>query len=106
MTEEYILAMQSGTELNAKVAKDVMGHKVVQDEIFGYTEGFTGEDGSTVWGPLHPYSESIWAAEAVVDKMIKLGYAAAVHWSDFGDGIYTKAEAISKAALLAISEGQ
>ena len=102
MTKEEILCMEPGRELDAKVATAVMGHRVAQDEIMGYTEGIPAEDGSTIWGPLQPYSTEIKVAESVIDKMVKQGYAGAVSWPTFGGGEYTEPEAISKAALLAI----
>jgi len=105
MTKEDILTMKLGRELNIKVAQEVMGHKVVGDESFGYMELFTAEDGSTVWGPLQQYSEDMTASELVVGRMISLGYDDAIHWGDSGNGAYSPPEAISKAALLAMSEG-
>jgi hypothetical protein len=102
MTKEEILYMEPGRELDTKVARVVMGHKVAEDEIMGYTEGIPSEDGSIVWGSLQPYSTEIKVAESVIDKMVKQGFAGAVSWSTFGGGKYTEPEAISKAALLAI----
>ncbi len=101
MTQEEILAMKPGVELNVKVAEEVIGHVVARDETFGYME----RDNNSVWGRLQLYSEDISAAELVVDEMIKLGYDDAIYWADFGDGIYTEPEAICKAALLAVFEG-
>ena len=37
--------------------------------------------------------------------MIELGYEDAIYWADFGEGKYKEAEAICKAALLAVLEG-
>lgn len=104
MTREEILAMNPGQELNIKVAKEVMGDIVVEDEIMGCVVRLTDEDGNIVWGQLQPYAEDVSAVELVIDKMIKLGYDDAVNWGDFGDGKYTEPEAICKAALLAISK--
>ena len=78
MTKEEILAMKAGRELNIRVAEDVMGCKVMEDEIFGDTESsplFGGEvpfinpTSNQVFGPLRRYSDDISAAEQVVDKM-------------------------------------
>ncbi len=107
MTQEEILAMKPGSELNIKVAKEVMGNIVTREELFGHMERLIDpKDGTSVWGPAQPYSEDISVAESVVDKMIELGHDDAIYWADFGDGIYTEAEAICKAALLAILEGR
>jgi hypothetical protein len=101
MTQDEILAMQPGRELNAMVAEEIIGRRVVQDELLGDLEGLLDEDGSYVWGELQRYSEDIEAADFVVDAMIRLGFEDAVCWGDFGDGAFTEAEAICKAALLA-----
>ena len=104
MTQEEIMAMKPGVEMNAKVAEKVMGHVVSRDETFGYMERVIDEDGHSVWAVLQPYSEDISATELVVDRMIALGYDDAIYWADFGGGIYTEPEAICKAAVLAILE--
>jgi hypothetical protein len=101
MTQEEILAMKPGRELNSKVAEEIIGHLVVQDALLGDLEGLLDEDGSHNWNNLQPYSEDIEAADLVVDTMIRLGFEDAVCWADFGDGAFTEAEAICKAALLA-----
>ena len=68
MTQEEILAMEPGTELNIKVAEAVIGHIVVKDENFGQMERLVDpEDGSSAWFPVEPYSEDISVAELVVD---------------------------------------
>jgi hypothetical protein len=105
MTKEEILAMKPGTELNRKVAEEIMGHEVVVDDILGYVVRLTDpEDGSSIWCPLLPYSEDKSVAESVIDKVIQLGYDDAICWTDLGDGVYTEAEAICKSALLALIE--
>lgn len=105
MTREEILAMEPGSELNRKVAEEVMGYTIVNDETFGYMERLIDpEDGRPVWNPLEPYSEDIAAAELVVDTMIERGCDDAIYWADFGGGKYAEAEAICKAALCAILE--
>ncbi|MDD5702900.1 MAG: hypothetical protein PHU23_12720 [Dehalococcoidales bacterium] len=118
MTKEEILAMRPGSELNMKVAEIIMGHTIINDEIFGYMErvinlnstecGSTccgSKEGDSVWSAVKPYSEDISAAEQVVEKMTELGYKDAVYWADFGNGKYTEPEAICKAALLSRLEG-
>jgi hypothetical protein len=107
MTREEILAMQPGADLNAEVAEKIMGHITNKDEIFGYTERLVDpKDGNSIWSPVQLYSEDIGVIKLVVEKMIELGYEDAVNWANFGDGKYTKPEAICKAALLAVLEKQ
>ncbi|MFC1925895.1 hypothetical protein ACFLW2_04275 [Chloroflexota bacterium] len=102
MTKEEILAMKPGLELNIKIAEEIIGHQVVEDDIFGHVERWTDEENESVWDALHPYSEDLAVAEVVVKKMIELGHDDAIYWADFGCGIYTEPEAICKAALLAL----
>lgn len=104
MTEEEILAMGPGLELNIKVAEEIMGSSVTKDDIFGYVERYTDEEGKSVWDTLHAYSEDISVAESVVKKMLNLGYDDAIYWAALGCGVYTEPEAICKAALLALLE--
>jgi len=105
MEKQEVLAMQPGRELNVEVSEKIMGHITIKDKIFGYTERLIDpEDGSSIWYPVKPYSENISVAKLVVEKMIEMGYEDAIHWADFGEGKYTKAEAICKAALLAVLE--
>jgi hypothetical protein len=104
MTEKEILAMKPGMDLNIKVAKDVMGHRVIKDETFGYMERFkSNTDKSSVFGVVQPYTEDPEIAKQVIEKMIEKGFEEASCWADFGGGAYTEAEAISKAALCAIA---
>lgn len=105
MTKEEILLMKPGAELNSKIAEEIMGHVVVDDKMLGPVERFLS-GGESVWGPPQPYSEDRSVAEAVVQKMLELGYEDAVYWSGFGEGQYTEAEAICKAALLANGGGK
>lgn len=106
MTENEILAMKPGSELNAQVAEKIMGHVIAEDELLGYVERLVNpEGGDSIWSPLKRYSEDISVAELVVDKMVELGHEDAVCWADFGGGKYTEAEAICKAALLAVLAG-
>jgi hypothetical protein len=102
LTKEEILAMRPGRELNTAVAEVVMKHKVVVDEIFGAMERQVANDGSSAYSNLQPYSEDMSAAQLVVDGMITLGHGDAVSWEHYGNGIYTQAEAICKAALLVV----
>jgi hypothetical protein len=103
MTEKEILAMKPGAELNILVAREVMKHRVIKDENFGYMERFKStQDGSLVFGLVQPYSEDRSIADQVIEKMIEKGYPEASSWSDFGGGGYTEAEAICKAALSAL----
>jgi hypothetical protein len=121
MKLEEILEMKPGIELNIKVAEKVMGNIVVNDKILGYVERKNGpqtEDdnptscrtccgskgGGPVWGPVEGYSEGISSAMLVVSRMIDSGYQDAINWNNFGGGKYTEAEAICKAALLAVLE--
>lgn len=105
VTKEEILAMKPGIELNVKAAEEIMGHAVVMDKTFGWLERLINpEDGSSIWSPPQPYSEDISVADLVVDRMHELGFDDAGCWADLGGGKYAKAEAICKAALLAILE--
>ena len=102
MTEDKILNMKPGRELNLMVAKEVMGHEVVADEIMGDTERFLDTTGDSIWSELTPYAEDVGAAEAVINKAVALGFKDADTWKNFGSGSYTPAEAICKKALLEI----
>jgi hypothetical protein len=103
MTENEILEMKPGIELNMKVAKEVMGHRVIKDENLGYMERFISKrDKNSVFGLVQPYSEDASIAAQVIDRMIEKGYQEAPSWADFGGGAFTEPEAISKAALCAI----
>ncbi len=102
MTEEKILNMKPGRELNMMVAKEVMGHQVVVDEILGDTERFLDATGDSIWSELTPYSEDDGAAEAVIEKAVGLGFKDAGTWKEFGAGSYMPAEAVCKKALLEI----
>jgi hypothetical protein len=119
MTKKEILAMKPGIELNMAVAERILGHSVKQDEIMGYMERITlpktvesncgcascgggAQEGDSIWGSVEKYSEDISAAKFVIKKMLEIGYKDANSWADFGDGKYTEAEAICKAALIAV----
>lgn len=105
MTKDEILTMKPGRALSEKVAEKVMGNVTTEDSIWGCMERFIDPaDGSSLWVPLSPYSEDISTAESVVEAMLEKGYQDAVHWVGFGNGKYSEAEAICKAALLAVAE--
>lgn len=71
--EQEILTMKPGVDLNAEVAREVMGHIVVKDDCLGYLERFKDKNGDSVWDGLRLYSEDMSIAESVVDKMIREG---------------------------------
>ena len=102
MTKEEILAMKPGRKLNTAVAELVMKHQVIVDEILGDMERPAGEDISSTWDTLLLYSQDMSAAQLVTERMITLGHNDAVLWDQYGDGIYTRAEAICKRALLVV----
>jgi len=105
MTKDEILTLKPGPELSQGIAEKVMGNITTDDATWGCMERLVDPaDGSSVWIPLSPYSEDITSAETVVETMLKLGYVDAIYWTQFGDGKYSDAEAICKAALLAIDE--
>ena len=102
MVEKEILEMRPGAELNILVAKQIMGHEVVSDQMMGDMERFLDKEGESVWGtPLH-YSEDPAIAQAVVVEMLSRGYEDAETWEDYGQGRYAPAEAICKRALMAV----
>lgn len=119
MTKEEILEMKMGRELNIRVAEDVMGCKFAQDDFWGDMQGCIDKEGSTVWGPLEPYSEDRSIAQEVVDKLennydvrFELNYYMEnweAEFRELGTGLsfgmvsaLDAPEAICKAALLAI----
>ena len=119
MTKEEILAMKPGVELNIAVAERILGHATKKDDILGYMERtsfhktnescsscgdscLSPREGDSIWSPVERYSEDIAAAKIVIDKMLQIGYEDANTWADFGNGKCTEAEAICKAALLAV----
>lgn len=105
MTKEEILAMEAGKELNAKVAEEVMGHQVILDEIFGNMERYTDRAGTSIYGPLQPYSDDMSAARQVLERIQALGleiYPGGNGSEEFEDTSEFTPEEICKAALLAI----
>lgn len=105
MNREQILKMVPGEGLSLLVAEKIMGNVTTRDELMGFMERMIDPaDGGSVWAPLTAYSEDADAAEAVVERMLGKGHSDAIYWSEFGGGKYTEAEAICKAAMLAIEE--
>ena len=100
MSGEEILVMGPGRALNIKVAKYVMGHEVILDDVFGDMERYLDKDGESVYGALMPYSQDIVAAWMVIERRIELWQDNAKIWEDSGGGVYKHAEAICKIALL------
>lgn len=115
MTRDEILKMEAGRELDALVAKDVMGwHKLDgnwKDNIWEKADGH-------IKGDWHP-SEDISAAWEVVTKIRSMGWGVDISW--FHEFIYcalhkpdsviikqanaeTAPLAICRAALLAVME--
>jgi len=101
MTKTEILAMNAGRELNILVSEEIMGNKVVPDDILGDTEIHTTEKGEPVYGPLSAYSEDISYAQVVVTKMINLGYNEAQMWEN-----EKRPEVICRAALLTLLDNK
>ena len=105
MDKEQILKMVPGEGLSQLVAEKIMGNVTTRDNFMGMLERLIDPaDGGSVWAPLTAYSEDIDAAELVVERMLGKGHSDAIYWSEFGDGRYTEAEAICKAAMLAVEE--
>ena len=101
MTKEEILAMEPGRELDMVVAKYVMDCNVVEDPALGDMQRHV-VDNSSVWDTLPLYSEDMFATLSVAERMTQLGYEDAYSWDQYGGGIYTRAEAICKRALLIV----
>ena len=91
--------MKTNRELNIKVAEDIIGCDVIEDEVFGDMERHDDKDGNSVYLPLQPYSEEISEAQRVVMKMLSLGHDEAEYWKD-----ETRPDVICKAALAIIQE--
>jgi len=98
-TKEEILAMKPGRELNIRVAEEIIGHNVIEDEIFGDMEVSRDDKGNSVYQPLRRYSEDISEAQIVVNKMIKTERNEALLWAND-----SRPEVICKAALVSILE--
>lgn len=105
MDRDQVLTMTPGEGLNLLIAEKIMGHVTTRDDLMGLMERMIDPaDGGSVWVPLTAYCEDTDSAEAVVERMLGKGHSDAIYWSEFGGGRYTEAEAICKAALLAIEE--
>ena len=121
MTKKEILAMKAGRELNIRVAEDIMGRRVIQDDIFGdmeiqqlaENEVEIAAPGGNYYGALQPYSEDSSIAQQVMDRLesynprVEFNHSTAQWEADFGYGVVsaiTSPEAICKAALLAVWE--
>ena len=97
MTRDEILAMEAGRSLNLRVSEEVMGNRVVSDDILGETEIHATPQGEPVYGRLTPYSEDLSAAQLVILRMTNLGYAEAKLWEN-----EQRPEVICRAALLTL----
>jgi len=100
MTEQEIMLMKPGIELNKAVAREVMGNLVIKDEILGNMERFIDINGGFVWGALQPYSEDSSLTEIIIDKLSEQGHEDIKDLINSENGEFTDAEAICKAALL------
>jgi hypothetical protein len=90
--------MQPGRELNILVAKEVMGTKVVTDEIFGLMEMIITDMGENVYITLRAYSEDLSSAQRVIARMIELDFQDETAYWQAED----RPEIICKAALRAV----
>ena len=97
MTRDEILLMKAGRNLNICVSEEIMGTKVVHDEIFGDMEIHDTDQGEHFYGPLTPYSEDLSSAQLVILRMANLGYPEVGLWED-----EKRPEVICRAALLAV----
>ncbi len=87
-----------GPYLDRLVATEIMGNRVVDDEIFGPMEMHTNNNGVNVYYPLRNYSEKIRSARLVVAKMIRMAYHnEAAYWR-----AEERPDVICKAALRAV----
>lgn len=81
MNDSQIEHMPPGNELNALVAKEIMGIKVVKDAIFGLMEMHLSDKGEHVYSILQNYSGDLTAARQVISKMVTLGFKTeAAYW--------------------------
>jgi hypothetical protein len=97
MTRDEILAMKAGRNLNIMISEEIMGTKVVHDEIFGDVEIRNTDQGEPFYGPLIPYSEDLSSAQLVILRMANLGFPEVDLWED-----EKRPEVICRAALLAL----
>ncbi|MFH0726471.1 MAG: hypothetical protein V2B19_09010 [Pseudomonadota bacterium] len=98
MDNGQIDRMQPGRELNILVAKEVMGTKVVTDEIFGLMEMIITDKGENVFITLRAYSEDMSFARRVIARMIELDFHDETAYWQAED----RPEIICKAALRAV----
>ena len=88
----------TGPGLDRLVATEIMGNRVVEDEIFGPMEMHVNKKGVNVYYPLRNYSADIQSAHLVVARMIRLAYQdEAAYWR--GE---ERPDVICKAALRAV----
>jgi hypothetical protein len=66
--------MPPGKALNALVATEIMGIKVVKDDIFGLMEMHLSNRGEHVYEILQDYSGDLVAARQVISRMVELGF--------------------------------
>lgn len=100
MSTTNISEISKGRALNALVATEIMGNKVVEDEIFGLVEIQTGDKEASVVNRLKPYSEDISAARLVIAKMIDLSFDKEVAYLESED----RPDVICRAALRAVRQ--
>lgn len=91
-----------GRELNELVARLVMKHHIVMDDIFGVMEMHTTEKGENIYHALRPYSQDLSIARHVIDKMDEMAFHdETAYWR--GED---RPEVICKAALRAVLKRQ
>ena len=98
MDKKQIDNSPPGPCLDRLVATEIMGNRVVDDDIFGSMEMHTDPKGANIYYPLRSYSKNLSNARLVVSKMIRLAYdqeAAYWHAED-------RPDVICKAALRAV----
>jgi hypothetical protein len=98
MDSDHISEIPTGQELNTLVATEIMGNKVVHDEIFGLVEIQIGDKEASVVNRLRPYSEDTSAARLVVARMIDLSFDKEVAYWESED----RPDVICRAALRAV----
>lgn len=104
MNREQILKMSPGEGLSLLVAEKIMGNVTTRDEFMGFMERMINPaDGGSVWVPLTAYSGYRSRRRSGRTRLGK-GHPDAIYWSQFGEGKYAEAEAICKAAMLALKE--
>lgn len=90
----------SGPSLDTWVATEIMGNKVILDDVFGLMEMHTTEKGENVYRPLPAYSKDLLLARRVIFKMIEMAFHdESAYWR-----AEDRPEVICKAALRALLE--